>query len=130
MLNILNLISTTISTWSISYPTIPEDFKGPAPTLPFLKVSVVPGPSRRISYGRTNRRVVDGLINIKIVTESGNGQKQGASIASELDSVLEDKVLSTNYHLGLSYVQTLGPDPEDATKTLTLYSIPYIYFGD
>jgi hypothetical protein len=130
MLNVVNLVYTLISTWSIPYATIPEDYKGQAPTLPYLRVSVISGPSKRISYGSLNRRVVNGLINIKIVTESGSGQLQPATVASQLDAVLEDKVLSPTVKLGLSSTQTLGTDPDDATKTLTIYSIPYTYFGD
>jgi hypothetical protein len=110
-----------------NYTTIPDQYNGELPTLPFLRVAVVSTPTGRIGYNGQAEQA--GQLKIKIITVAGEGQLAPSQIADALDALLVDRN-HNGVQLKLSTVQTLGPDPDDKTKLITEYSVPFSYFGE
>ena len=131
MINIASPLFSLIENgpW-VPYPTIPMDYKSVTPSIPFLKVNIVNGPATRELYSKENKKNINGLIIIQIITEAGKGQLSPIVIVSELDDILQERILSNTTRLGLSSFQNIGVDPSDSTKLISEYSIPYTYYGD
>lgn len=114
----------------VSYTTIPDDWEGQLPATPFLRLSIVLPASERIAYDQANRKAIQGLLKIQIVTSSGNGQQSAATIAEALDPVLQERTLFNQLTTGLSSLQTIGRDSEDRTKSISEYSVPLTFIGE
>lgn len=106
---------------------IPSDFKGKA-TAPFARVHFVLAPTKLASY--TGSKELRGLLKISIFAKSGAGDKYFATLANNLDTIFEKKLLANDIQTYTSSLQFLGPDSVDATLSRADYTVPFSYYGE
>lgn len=80
-----------------------------------------------------NKLSVGGLLIVDIFTSAGDGPKASATIADILDKHLANKTLSntagTSTQLQASTLVNRGVDKDDPRYFMSVYTIPFNYFG-
>lgn len=109
-------------------PVYPADYRGTISAVPFLKLSIVTGKANQFAY--RDNKLVTGLVIVSIFYKAGSGQKEPTVIASNLDSVFQNKLLAYGIQTNVSSLQFMGPDPDDSTLSRADYSVPFSYYGE
>ena len=118
-------------TWgtTVGLPTYPADYKGAISSVPYLRYTVVTGKTDRSAY--QDNKVVKGLVMVSIFYKSGEAQLSTATIADNLNTVFQDKLVSDNLQLKEGSLQYLGTDDFDNSLSKADYSVPFTYhYGD
>mgnify|MGYP000197150654 FL=1 len=94
----------------------------------YLRMNIIPADSNNYAY--EGRKVVSGVMFIKIFVKAGEGQKRIMQIADELDSVLQNKTLTNKTQLGTSFITMEGLDPSNQSLYSARYTIPFKKYGE
>lgn len=127
MTNIVSSLYEEIANAGFSYPVYPSDYKGKITSIPYLKITILPGSVTRLDYNN-NKKLIGQLI-IQIYVKSGSGQTVSETVSNELDNVLKSLRVNDQTFLDLSITQPIGEDPKDETLFIYQYSIGFEYYG-
>jgi len=117
----------TLSEWTThSINTYPANFIPDTAGQSYIRIKILPS---SIGIDKNSKR---GIILIDIFTLLGTGPSDYMEIADKLNSLLENKVLTTAsgvVQLSNSAMADLGIDPDNQTLYRVQYSIPFNYYG-
>jgi len=110
--------------------TVPDNYQGTlgANIREYLIVSTLPTSGSPYDYDK--KKLLSGLIAIKIFSAAGEGQGRVMAIADLLNVELEDKTLTNKTQLGKSYLQIEGLDPANKSLYSASYFIPFTSYGE
>lgn len=107
--------------------TIPTGIDPENPGSEYIRVSVIP------SGKALNRASLTGILLIDIFTPRNKGPLRTMEIADKLDDYLQNKTVnlldSASTQFLSSSLGTVTRDRDNATLNMTLYSIPFSYYG-
>lgn len=109
--------------------TVPDNYQGTKNNArEYCVVNVLPSAGSSYDYDR--KKLLSGIVAIKIFTPAGGGQGRLMAISDLLDIVLENKTLPNNTRLGTSYLQVEGLDAANRSLYSASYFIPFTLYGE
>jgi len=107
----------------------PENYQGAiSDDTEFCRLSVLPSSSENYVYGA--KKLLSGLVAVKIFVKAGEGQNRIMGIGDILDLVLENKKLTNGTELSTSYLSVEGLDPSNQALYSASYIIPFKIYGE
>ena len=118
------------SAWtSNNIPIYPDNYQGTITTGPeFCRLNLLP--SNGYNYAYEGKKVLSGLVAVKILIRSGEGQARLMAISDILDINLENKTLTNGTELSTSYLNVEGLDPSNKSLYSAKYIIPFKIYGE
>lgn len=94
----------------------------------FGRLNVLPSSSENHAYG--GKKLISGLVAVKLFVSAGEGQPRIMQIADILDTLLQNKKLTNGTELGTSYINVEGLDPSNKALYSASYIIPFKLYGE
>jgi hypothetical protein len=107
----------------------PDNYQGAiSDETEFCRLNVLPSSSENHAHG--GKKLLSGLVAVKIFVSAGEGQSRIMEIADILDSVLQNKKLTNGTELNTSYINVEGLDPSNKALYSASYIIPFKLYGE
>lgn len=125
--DIVSTIYNYISSVSLPVPMYPSDYSGHKTAAPFILFTIVLPDTKEIDYSRNKE--LRGLIVFSIYYPKGQGQLYPSTTSTTLDSMFQNKRLSSRLSTRNSSLHYLGLDTSDTSLSRADYSVVFNYYG-
>jgi hypothetical protein len=118
------------STWTANDIDIyPDNYQGTiSDENEFCRLNVLPSNGENHAFG--GKKVLEGIIAVKIFVKAGEGQSRIMAISDILDVSLQNKRLTNGTELATSYLNVEGLDPSNKALYSARYVIPFKIYGE
>jgi len=119
------------SSWNANgIKTVPDNYQGKIGNGIREYVLIKLLPSNGWNYAYDAKKMLSGMLAVKIFTAAGSGQGRAMEVADLLNVQLQNKRLTNGTELGTSYVNVEGLDSSNNSLYSVSYFIPFKLYGE